>query len=38
MRSYEIFLLYHNMKMVFLTDLRKHDRIVKSINQKKGSF
>jgi len=26
------------MKMVFLTDLRKHDRIVKSINQKKGSF
>jgi len=25
------------MKMVFLTDLRKHDRIVKSINQKKSS-
>jgi len=25
------------MKMVFLTDLRKHDRIVKSINQKKRS-
>ncbi|CBZ01046.1 conserved hypothetical protein [Streptococcus oralis Uo5] len=23
--------------MVFLTDLRKHDRIVKSINQTEGS-
>ncbi|EKA03747.1 hypothetical protein GMD4S_10230, partial [Streptococcus sp. GMD4S] len=26
-----------NLKMVFLTDLRKHDRIVKSINQTEGS-
>jgi len=25
------------LKMVFLTDLRKHDRIVKSINQTEGS-